>query len=359
MADPFDNVNDGPTQDDGLVEISRKKSRPRVATRYIPPSHIIGSDEEGRTIITQTPGAVARNVEHLKTLQAPMIHQGAGRKMADKTGVVKCDYSDSPDVHSGPATHFLRLPGVPREGVEAVCEKHLRMAQERASQRGENIFVDRIKPHQVEGFKILRRVQEQEKLAGIQSALLEKGMTGESAQYGPAQYNTTAEPKPLPESMRLYGKSESPTDPNWDPSGPVPRGKRINYDFPKRTTKVAVGKKEPEAYVNPELSDEEISRLDPATRLMLQERRSRGVPAWGLKQYSSKNIGVMPMKFETKGEALPSAFEKIAEEVAPAIQGQVASEAQAIKQRKNEAIRRGAEFRTGIEGQAKPKPALE
>lgn len=359
MADPFDTVNDGPTPNDGLIEVGRKKSRPRVAPRYIPPTHIIGNDEEGRTVITPVAGAVARNVEHLKTLQAPMIHQGAGRKMEDKSGIVKCDYSDSPDVHSGPATHFIRLPGVPREGVEAACDKHVRMAQERAMQRGENIFVQKIHPRQVQGFKVLRRVQEQEKLAAVQSALISKGMTGESAQYGPAQYKTTAEPKPLPENMRLYGKSESPTDPNWDPTGPTPKGKKINYDFPKRTTKVKVGTKEPEAYVSPELSDEEMSRLDPATRAMLKERRSRGVPAWGLKQYSSKNIGVVPMKFETKGEALPSAFAKLAEEQAPAIEAQVAMEKQALKQRKTEQIRRGPEFKAGIEGPAKPKPALE
>lgn len=352
MANPFDNINDSPQPDDGLVEVGRKKSRPRVAPRFIPSQNRISEDEEGRTIISQTPPAVARNVEHLKTLKSPMIHQGAGRKM--KTGEVKCDYSDSPDVHSGPATHFVRLPGVSREGVEAACDKHLRMAQERAAQQGDTIHVQRIHPRQAEGFKVLRRVQEQEKLAGVQIALISQGVTGESAQFGPAQYKTTPQPKPFPS---LEG-STTPTDPNWDPNAPTPRGKKVIYDFPKRTTKVKIGTTEPEAYVSPELSDEEMSRLDPATRSMMRERRSRGVPAWGLKQYSSKNVAVMPMAFVPKGERLTSAFGKLAEEAAPKLEAEVSMSEQAAKQRKIESAKRGTEFKAGIESPAKKRPEL-
>lgn len=355
MADPFDTVDDSSRSNDGLVEVGRKKSRPRVAPRYIPPQQRI-TEENGITTISETSPAVARNVEHLKTLKSPMINQGAGRKM--KTGEVRCDYSDSPDVHSGPATHFLRLPGVSREGVEAVCDKHLRMAQEKATATGDRINVSRITPNKAEGFKVLRRIQEQEKLAAVQVGLLSKGMTGENAQYGPAEYKTTPKPKPLPESMRLGGSSQSPTDPNWDPSGPTPKGKKVIYDFPKKTTKVKMGKKEPEPYVNPELSDEELSRLDPATRAMVKERRSRGVPAWGLKQYSSKNIGVLPMAFTPKPEASSSAFERIAYQQEPEIAAQAAIENQAPKQRKIEQAKRSVEFRTELERHArqnKPK----
>lgn len=350
MADPFDTVNDNPQSNDGLIEVGRKKSKPRVAPRYIPPQQRI-TEEEGITTISQTPPAVARSVEHLKTLKSPMISQGAGRKM--KTGEVKCDYSDSPDVHSGPATHFIRLPGVSREGVEAVCQKHLNMAQEKAVKVGDQISVKPITPRNAEGFKVLRRIQEQEKLAGVQIGLLGKGMTGESAQYGPAKYRTTAEPTPFPPAS-----ASTPIDPNWDPNAPTPRGKKVNYDFPKKTTKVAMGKYAPEAYVKPELSDEELSKLDAGTRAMVQGRRARGVPAWGLKGYSSKNIAVMPMKSETKGEAVSSAFERVAYEQEPAVRGEVSMQKQAIKQRKSELVRRDKEFRQQLERQAiqnKPK----
>lgn len=350
MANPFDSVNDGPKQDDGLVEVGRKKSKPRVAPRYIPSKNVI-TEEEGITTIRPTAPAVARSVEHLKTLKSPMISQGAGRKM--KTGEVKCDYSDSPDVHSGPATHFLRLPGVSREGVEAVCEKHLRMAQEKAVKTGDELNVRPISQRSAEGFKVLRRIQEQEKLAGVQIGLIQKGMSGESAQYGPAKYKTTAAPTPFPPAS-----GHTPVDPNWDPNAPTPRGKKVNYEFPKKTTKVAIGKHEPEAYVSPELSDEELSKLDPGTRAMVQGRRARGVPAWGLKQYSSKNIGTMPMAFTPKPEAVTSAFEKLAAEQEPTVRGEVSMEKQAVKQRTSELARRDKEFRQQLERHAlqnKPK----
>lgn len=351
MADPFDTVNDNPQSNDGLIEIGRKKSKPRVAPRYIPPQQRI-TEEEGITTISQTPPAVARSVEHLKTLKSPMISQGAGRKM--NTGEVRCDYSDAPYVHSGSATHFIRLPGVSREGVEAVCDKHLRMAQEKAVKVGDQISVKPITPRSAEGFKVLRRIQEQEKLAGVQIALIQQGITGESAQFGKAQYKTTPELKAFPS---LEG-STTPTDPNWDPNAPTPRGKKVNYDFPKKTTKVKFGNKEPEAYVSPDLSDEELSRLDAGTRAMMQDRRARGVPAWGLKQYSSKNIAVMPTKSETKGEAVSAALKRIAYEQEPAVRGEVSMQKQAIKQRKSELIRRDKEFRQQLERQAiqnKPK----
>lgn len=352
MANPFDNVDDSPQPNDGLVEVGRKKSRLRVAPRYIPSQNRISTDEEGRTIISQTAPAVARSVEHLKTMKSPMISQGAGRKM--KTGEVKCDYSDSPDVHSGPATHFIRLPGVPREGVEATCDKHLRMAQERAAQRGDTIHVQRIHPRQAEGFKALRRVQEQEKLAGVQIALIQQGMSGESAQFGKAQYKTTPEPKAFPS---LEG-STTPTDPNWDPNAPTPRGKKVVYDFPKRTTKVKMGTKDPEPYVSPELSEDEMSRLDPATRAYFKERRAQGVPAHGLKQYSSKNIAVLPMSFVPKEEPLTAAFGKLAEEQAPSVEAEVSMSKQAEKQRRIETSKRTPEFKAALGSPAKKRPEL-
>lgn len=351
MADPFDTVDDSSKKDDGLIEVGRKRSKPRVAPRYIPSQQRI-TEEDGITTISQTAPAVARNVEHLKTLKSPMISQGAGRKM--KTGEVKCDYSDSPDVHSGPATHFIRLPGVSREGVEAVCGKHLAMAQEKATNMGDMINVKPITPRSAEGFKVLRRIQEQEKLGAVQIGLIQKGMTGESAQYGPASYKTTPEPKPFPS----LEKSTTPTDPNWDPNAPTPRGKKVDYVFPKKTLKVQTGNKEPEAYVNPELSDEELGRLDAGTRAMVKDRRSRGVPAWGLKQYSSKNIGVVPMKVTPKPEAISGAFEKLASEQEPAIKGESSMLEQAKKQRVSEQARRSVEFRQQLERQAvqnKPK----
>lgn len=355
MADPFDTVNDGPQQDSGLVEVGRKKSKPRVSPRYIPSQQKI-TEEDGITTISQTPPAVARSVEHLKTLQSPMISQGAGRKM--KTGEVRCDYSDSPDVHSGPATHFIRLPGVSREGVEAVCGKHLRMAQEKAVQAGDRISVKPITQRGAEGFKVLRRIQEQEKLAAVQIGLAGKGMTGENLQYGPASYKTTPKPKPMPEGMRIGGSSTTPTDPTWDPEAPTPRGKRVEYVFPKRTTKVAIGKKEKEPYISPELSEEELSRLDAGTRAMIQGRRSRGVPVQGFKGYSSKNIGVVPFKKAPAPEAVTSAFERLAAEQEPSVQAGVGMIEQAKKQRIAESARRSVEFRQQLERQAlqnKPK----
>lgn len=351
MADPFDNVTEGEVQDDGLIEVGRKRSKPLVAPRYIPSQQRI-TEQEGITTISQTPAAVARNVEHLKTKKAPMISQGAGRKM--KTGEVRCDYSDAPYVHSGPATHFIRLPGVSREGVEAVCDKHLRMAQEKAVKVGDTISVKPITSRSAEGFKVLRKIQEQEKLGAVQIGLIEKGMTGESAQYGPASYKTTPQSKAFPS---LEG-STTPTDPNWDPNAPTPRGKKVDYVFPKRTTKVAKGTKEAEPYVSPELSDEELGRLDAGTRAMIQGRRSRGVPVQGFKGYSSKNIGMVPLRKEAAPEAVTSAFRRIAEEKAPAVQGEIGMLEQAKKQRIVEQARRSVEFRQQLERQAlqnKPK----
>lgn len=400
-SNPMDNISieDTPQAQD-YVEVKRGGAKPSrkvkpaiipggafseqmVNAGTIPSAEIYTSpltSKETR-FIPATDAAV--RTHNYKNVKAPII---AG---VDRSTVISCDWAgptSGPDAHDnqGFATHAVNLPRTPREGVEVYCPKHLAMAKAQATKSGDRINVRRLKSSDVAAIKTLRRMQTQENLAAgdISVHTLNPNLPEEEKIIGESVYKKEKDkPSPIEPSM------STPSDPNWDPSGytKVDRSNDPNYDLklmrgdtgrlyktyvrrynlPKRTTKIEMGNVEA-TKESPELSDEEISRLDPATRAYIKDRRSRGISAKGPESaVGSYGMSVFPytpqdtavnqgrMKSWEDYNALDAAFDRLSEEHEPHVQAEIEMTKQASKQRRIEMAKRNPSFRVGLEMDAR------
>jgi hypothetical protein len=99
---------------------------------------------------------------------------------------IDCEATESRDIggHSGPATHFIQMPGEREDQREAVCAVHHAKLTAAALERGEyNISSSRIHPDDVQKHLALRGIQEREKRTYMERNLVHQGLSGEDALF--------------------------------------------------------------------------------------------------------------------------------------------------------------------------------
>jgi len=97
---------------------------------------------------------------------------------------VDCEATESADGHSGPATHFIQMPGEREDQREAVCAVHHARLTQKALELGQyDISSSRIHPDDVQKHLALRGIQEREKRTYMERNLVHQGLSGEDALF--------------------------------------------------------------------------------------------------------------------------------------------------------------------------------
>jgi hypothetical protein len=93
---------------------------------------------------------------------------------------IDCEATTSPDGHSGPATHLIRMPGERSDQVEAVCAvHHTRLLNSALEKGGYDVSSRRIRPSDVEPHNFHRAQQDRLVRTAVERDLYKKGMKGE------------------------------------------------------------------------------------------------------------------------------------------------------------------------------------
>jgi hypothetical protein len=97
---------------------------------------------------------------------------------------IDCEATESADGHSGPATHFIQMPGEREDQREAVCAVHHARLTQKALELGQyDISSSRIHPDDVQKHLALRGIQEREKRTYMERNLVHQGLSGEDALF--------------------------------------------------------------------------------------------------------------------------------------------------------------------------------
>lgn len=97
---------------------------------------------------------------------------------------IKCEATESADGHSGPATHFMQMPGEGEDQREAVCAVHQARITQKALEMGHyDIKSVRIHPEDVQKHLAYRGIQRREVRTYMEGALYGQGMRGDDALF--------------------------------------------------------------------------------------------------------------------------------------------------------------------------------
>lgn len=325
------------------IKVAKKSRKPYIAkgggltvdqaaSGVLPAYPVYSNIHEGEVIHVVGGDAAVRPYAATKRA-APTI---AGKS---REGVIPCDMrgsdSRSSCSHSGLATHYVHLPNTPRENVAVACPKHINDVKAKSKQEGSQILVGRLTPKSVSNIQELRRRHTQEDRASLDVTLhtLNPRLSAEEKIAGPHLYKEPTKQSHVPVESSV---SLAPIDPTWDPDKPIIKEDRSqdpnyflkttrgddgkirsyyvrNYDFPKRTTKVAMGNVQPPEAFSPELSHEEIAEnvdfwlKNPALAESHRQRSAAGIPPEGLGSTvsSKQSIGLSYLKHPNAPEDAP------------------------------------------------------
>jgi len=147
------------------------------------PSTVNLPQKESRKVVEHTPvGSFADTADLLDPIRRQTYYPHLG--VSGLKQHIDCEATDSADGHSGPATHFIQMPGEREDQREAVCAVHQARLTQNALARGEyNIQSHRIHPEDVQKHLALRGIQAREKRTYMEGALHGQGMRGEDALF--------------------------------------------------------------------------------------------------------------------------------------------------------------------------------
>ena len=162
-----------------LTSITSPQARKPKLTRtrrIIPESWDEHTDDEGNKILKYKPEQVANSLSHL--------HDDIAR---NHKSTINCEFSaPGSDGHTGKATHFVRLPGQPREGTYAVCQGHAKLIAAAGMRKGdEDLEIKPINIRHVRSWKILQAQNREEVRTYLEAALRSQGMRGEDELFAP------------------------------------------------------------------------------------------------------------------------------------------------------------------------------
>ena len=147
------------------------------------PSTVSLPQKESRKKVEHTSvGSFADNADLLDPIRRQTYYPELG--VSGLKQHIDCEASGASGGHSGPATHFIQMPGEREDQREAVCAVHQARLTQNALARGEyNIQSHRIHPEDVQKHLALRGIQEREKRTYMEGVLYNKGMRGEDALF--------------------------------------------------------------------------------------------------------------------------------------------------------------------------------
>jgi hypothetical protein len=147
------------------------------------PSTVTVPEREPRKKVEHTPsGSFADNTDLLDPIRRQRYYPELGVHGLKQH--IDCEATESADGHSGPATHFIQMPGEREDQREAVCAVHHARLTQNALERGHyDISSSRIHPDDVQKHLALRGIQEREKRTFMERNLVHQGLSGEDALF--------------------------------------------------------------------------------------------------------------------------------------------------------------------------------
>lgn len=147
------------------------------------PSTVTVPEREPRKKVEHTPsGSFADNTDLMDPIRRQRYHPELGLHGLKQH--VDCEATESADGHSGPATHFIQMPGEREDQREAVCAVHHARLTQKALELGQyDISSSRIHPDDVQKHLALRGIQEREKRTYMERNLVHQGLSGEDALF--------------------------------------------------------------------------------------------------------------------------------------------------------------------------------
>lgn len=147
------------------------------------PSTVTVPEREPRKKVEHTPsGSFADNTDLMDPIRRQRYYPELGLHGLKQH--VDCEATESADGHSGPATHFIQMPGEREDQREAVCAVHHARLTQKALELGQyDISSSRIHPDDVQKHLALRGIQEREKRTYMERNLVHQGLSGEDALF--------------------------------------------------------------------------------------------------------------------------------------------------------------------------------
>jgi hypothetical protein len=147
------------------------------------PSTVQVPEREPRKTVEHTPaGSFADNTDLLDPIRRQRYYPELGVHGLKQH--IDCEATESADGHSGPATHFIQMPGEGEDQREAVCAVHHARLTQKALELGHyDISSSRIHPDDVQKHLALRGIQEREKRTYMERNLVHQGLSGEDALF--------------------------------------------------------------------------------------------------------------------------------------------------------------------------------
>ena len=147
------------------------------------PGTVTLPQRESRKKVEHTPaGSFADNADLLDPIRRQTYYPESGVHGLKQH--IDCEASGASGGHSGPATHFIQLPGEREDQREAVCAVHQAKIVANALERGHyDVQSHRIHPEDVQKHLALRGIQAREKRTYLEGALYSQGMRGEDALF--------------------------------------------------------------------------------------------------------------------------------------------------------------------------------
>ena len=147
------------------------------------PSTVTVPEREPRKKVEHTPsGSFADNTYLMDPIRRQRYYPELGLHGLKQH--VDCEATESADGHSGPATHFIQMPGEREDQREAVCAVHHARLTQKALELGQyDISSSRIHPDDVQKHLALRGIQEREKRTYMERNLVHQGLSGEDALF--------------------------------------------------------------------------------------------------------------------------------------------------------------------------------
>jgi hypothetical protein len=293
-------------------------------------------------VLTHKPEQVANSLTHL--------HDDIARS---HKSTINCEFSAPGSAgHTGKATHFVRLPGQPREGTWAVCTGHAKEVSAAASRKGEHDQLD-IKPiniRHVRSWKILQAQNREEVRTYLEAALRSQGMRGEDELFAPKGPGGR-KPHVAPPSGGTF------VNPSGSGAPLMSEEEAADYNSAREKDKIATGKKPPEynlskqprgVYIGNKASK---SRVDDPSE---GKKKHRGGFTKPEDIEGDSSVAITISGWKPRPSRLDRALETVGEEHAERAiiafnQSRQARKQQAIQQRKNQEFGLGSGTRRELE----------
>jgi len=318
--------------------------------RSIPAGFDTEKGPEGEDVVVPRSAQLAENLDFTKNNLKPY------KSDINCEGAVGCPQK---------ASHFVQLPGVSREGTEAYCPTHTKMASEAAKRKGRTALDIRISPitaGSVHSFKHLRAIQSEENRLHVVAGLLKSGLRGEDAQVAGFRHPggrpvnrpegdwpvEPSAPRMSEEEAADYNKTlaKQPKSDFADIKRPRPRKEVAKGSYEKPGPLPALGEGEGDIdYVLRLYRSGNKNWMSEANRLGIQDSQLKPhvqiIPRGFSKTSNrSKTVTIKDLNWTPKEEPLRRAITKVGEEQAEANAVESEQNTQAGKQRALEARRR-------------------